>query len=319
MPSFLYSTDHHFRDTNPVNRKDIFLDSLCEKLEEFIEIANEREVGTILLGGDVFNSYSPPPKVVKKVIQILKKFPRPIYSIIGNHEIPGNLSAASDKMLGLLKEFNDFPIRYFDFDNVFSKQVIAEIPIIGINYYSGIEDYLKMIDKPVKEGTILLAHANIVDKPCPFPDYCLMQELKLPAQFVFCSHYHPALGVVQNSHGNIFISPGAFSRGSISTGDVERIPGIAYLEITKNSFSHELIPLKSAKPSEEIFDLETIELYKEKKANIEDFINTVRLTELELTDLHSMVLSLANDLSLDKELITLATDRLNQAINGEIS
>lgn len=313
----LYFTDAHIQATPPVRRRDNYLESMLEKLREVRDIANERDVDVILSGGDMFHTPSPSPLTVRSVIDTFQGAAGPTqrWTILGNHEMVGHQAESiQDKMMGLIKSLKqDFPFRIPDSRG--DKPVKIEVldssgkthELVAVHYFHGIEK--KLLEHPGKQADlkgILLAHANIVDKVPPFPDYALYTDLKLPFRIILCSHYHAQLGTVTNQFGNVFVSPGALSRGSISIDDLNRAPSVAYVEISEDSFEYQvdIIPLKCAKPSSEVFDLESCMEEKQTSQKLDEFVENIRMGSLNTgqVNLEDLVKAIAATEGVDEDV-----------------
>ena len=78
---FLFFTDTHIRGTNPQNRKDNFLQTLHQKVEEVLSIAQNSKVDIILHGGDIFDRPDISPSLVREFILLINKYSIPVYAI----------------------------------------------------------------------------------------------------------------------------------------------------------------------------------------------------------------------------------------------
>lgn len=309
MPRFIYSTDHHFHHIGPVKRSDDYAASLLLKLEETVQLSNDEHCDAMLFGGDFFNSASPSPKLIRSIVQILNGCDAPIWAILGNHDVPGNVEAVEDRILGLLREFSEFPINYIDPNKVV---VIKNVSIKGVHYYRGIEKDLLRLNSAPKPNTMLMVHANIVDRQCPF-DHCNYNNLKLQALLTLTSHYHPQLGVIENSNGNVFISPGGFSR--LTVDDIQRVPAVALIDIEGADYSSELRMLQSAKPSSEIFDISAITAKAHTEDMLKKFVDQVTNVNLSRVDIVSMIERVAVEAGVEQDVKDLAINKYHEVSN----
>ncbi len=311
MAKFLYSTDHHFHHIGPVKRIDDFPQSLLEKLEETVQLSNDLSCDAMLFGGDFFNNTSPGPKIIKQIIQVLRGAKAPIWAIMGNHDVPGNLEASEDKILGLLREFDDFPINYIDESR---PVIIDNVTIEGIPFYRGIEKALLAHNKQPEPNRVLMAHAFIADKPCMF-DYCFYGDLKLSAVAILTSHYHTSFGVKENGNGNVFVSPGGFSR--LTVQDVNRTPQVSVVEIDGYTCKVDMLPLTTAKPVEEIFDLNELRAKSEAEDSLKLFVDKISNVELAFVDIPSLIDRLSKESKLPKEVREVALTKYYQVLSSD--
>ena len=99
----LFFTDTHIRGTTPKNRKDVFIDTLEQKLIEVTNIIEENNIDFVLHGGDLFDRPDVSISIVSKFAKILGNIKVPFYLISGNHDIYGhNPDTINRTMLGLL-------------------------------------------------------------------------------------------------------------------------------------------------------------------------------------------------------------------------
>jgi DNA repair exonuclease SbcCD nuclease subunit len=277
-----YITDVHIRTTTPARRKDDYPSTVKTKLLEVRKVCEERDVDALLIGGDLYDSSSPSPQAVSIVLDCFKGVSFPILAILGNHEMLGhNKSSVSQRMIGLLSRFeNDYPVKILEggFDRP-SYTFECGVEIWALHYEYGIEDRLKEWEPRKQSNGVLMAHANIVEKPAVFPDHVLFNEVKSPARVILCSHYHKKQGV-KEANGCLFVSPGALTRGTISIDDLNRTPALAFIEYDANmNVRCTLEDLKCALPPEEVFDLVEVEKERGSEARLKEFIETIRISQ----------------------------------------
>ena len=293
-----YITDVHLRINPPSRRIDNYLENILEKIKEVVHLCNEQKTDYLLIGGDFYDSPSPPPSLVSRVVDILSGLKSTeVYAILGNHEMVGHqVASVEDKMIGMLSRFpNDYPIKLIG--NSLEEPVIilkGGIPLWAAHYHDGIEKKLK---EKFSEGTpemgLFMVHANIVDSPAVFEDHILMSEFKPPVNIVLCSHYHTAFGLIKKPGGYAFVSPGALSRVNISISDIKRKPSVAFIELG-DTIKLEIKPLTSAKPVEDIFDLESISKEKQDRDILKDFIDSITLPDSDYSyfDVSRLIMSM---------------------------
>ena len=269
-------TDPHLADTNPISRKDNYLDSLFNKIEQMRDICIDRKVDVVLCGGDIFNIKTPNKNshyLVSQTISLFKSFPCPILAVYGNHDIRQDNASTLPKQpfYTLIKSgaLNYLSDELFDNGN---------IRIFGMDYCSfPINDDFNRENKGEKIQ-ICVAHVNASSK---FSDLFgekvyTYQDLSntSPDIFVF-GHYHPDQGieVLNNKH---FINIGSLSRGSLKRDEITRIPNIGYIEIDNNyKIFCEKIPL-NVLSSSDIFDIEKKNKEEKEQEEIEKFISEMK-------------------------------------------
>lgn len=278
MPDFVYITDVHVRSNAPVRRKDPdFLQTIKDKLSEVVNFCNDKNVDALLIGGDLYDSYSPPPSSVLCVVEALRPLKCPAYAILGNHEMLGHqVQSITNRMLGLLHRFeNDYPVKLLNHSEDSFSIDINGIKIQAMHYFNGIEEKIKSYSCNKPQPGIFMAHANIVKAPTVFPDHVCYDDCKPPYNVILCSHYHKMQGVLQiGSH--MFVSPGALCRGTISIDDLNRTPSFAFISFQPSKISAKIIPLQCAKPSEEVFDVVAVREEREQENRLNDFIEQIK-------------------------------------------
>lgn len=306
-----YTTDHHFHHVSPLKRLDNYPESLLEKMEEVVDISVEQEFDALLFGGDTFHTYKPDPGLVRRLVKVLRKAQCPIYAILGNHDVPGNEQAAETRLIGLLKEFDDFPIRFLNQGEVVK---VKNLPVKGINYYDGIEtDLLKISNaKKSKVNALMMVHANITESEKIFR-HCFYKDVNLESKYILTSHYHPKLGVLENSFGNVFVCPGAFSRLTDAGNDAERIPTMAVMTYDKSKMGIELVELKSAKKPEEIFNLNIApKEFISREGLVDGVIEAMKVNDITGISLEEIVTSIAASENIPDEVKRLVLEKLHQ-------
>ena len=313
VKKFLYFTDSHYQVSSPARRSDDYFQAVTAKFEEIAKIAIDKKVDFLITGGDTYNSPSPTPQVVRNFIRVFKDVPAVKIACLGNHEMLGHqVASVEDRMIGLLRDLrNDYPFRFLSNDeksgNIASyADPDSDIRIDVMDYFHGIEGALAQMTGKVVQNAILAPHANIVRAPAIFPDHVRMDDLQLPYEIILCSHYHPQLGYYTNKWGNTFVSPGALSRGAISIDDLVRVPSVAFfgIDTEKGIVSPEILPLKCARPSEEVFDLESVREERQNETRLDEFIAQVKLGKLQTTsyDLQAFVQAISESEGASEEV-----------------
>jgi exonuclease SbcD len=88
--NLLLTGDWHLRENIPTCRTDAFLQTQWQKLSQVWDIAREYGCDAIVLAGDLCDRPRPSLGFVYQMMVSLKQAPCPIYSIAGNHDLPGH-------------------------------------------------------------------------------------------------------------------------------------------------------------------------------------------------------------------------------------
>lgn len=269
-------TDIHLADKNPASRKDNYLESIFNKLEQARAICEERKVDVAICAGDIFHLKTPMKNshyLVSQTVSLLKRFPCPVLSIYGNHDIrQDNISTLTKQPFYTLVKSG--AVHYLE-EEFYNNKTIR---IFGMDYVSN-PDYADFNKENKGEKVqICVAHVNASSK---FDDLFgervyTYQELSKtsPDVFVF-GHYHPDQGI-EVITGKHFINVGSLSRGSLKKDELSRIPNLGYIEVDDSfNIKCEKIPL-TVLSSDEIFDLEQKEKEDQEQEEIESFITEMK-------------------------------------------
>ncbi len=277
---FLFFTDTHIRASNPVSRKDDYIESLKLKFNEVGEIVDSYKVDYILHGGDLFDRPDVPVRIVGDFANIIKAYNRPFYIISGNHDIYGhNPKTVERSMLGLLNQIGF--VNLIDFNNpIILEDKEIKVQISGIPYIYDIDSQFKKYYFPKRldnvDYHIVMIHSFLIDKP--FIDsisHTLIDEVKnIDGDIILSGHYHTGFGV-KYFNDRYFINPGSLARTNNSITEVKRIPEIILIDINKDNISVEEVKLKSAKEGKEIFN-KNEDYSKIRNEQIENFKQLIR-------------------------------------------
>lgn len=252
MKKILFFTDTHLQEEPPSSRKDNYLKSILNKIEEISSIANSENVDYVLFGGDFFTRPSPSYEVTILLTQVLKKFnSKPIIGILGNHDIEGrNPNTYERKAVKMLEEAKVLKILK---DNEVFPAFDTEIKIKGINYNDGIDyniEFHKIKKEEKDKILIVLVHAYLLPFKTTFPSLSIEEIARESEGDIFLvGHYHDGYGI-REINGKIFISPGSIARDSRTQFD--RIPQVVLLTIENGKVQTNFIKLKNVLKKEEI-------------------------------------------------------------------
>ncbi|NIK67901.1 metallophosphoesterase [Paenibacillus sp. BK720] len=327
---FIFVGDPHVRGTNPRNRKDEYKQALFNKFLEIYDLAHEHDVEALILAGDTFDLPNVANSVLNDLADLLSESPVPIYTTAGNHDIPGyNIQAYANTSLRLLERIvpklhviNDpADASYFGDRN---EVVITFTP------YSGKIDVDGYGYSPENElppfhdhYRIHVAHGMLLDHEPPFDRFTLVQEVNTSADMVLTGHDHTGYGVYRRADGKIFCNPGSLTRLSASVSEIQRTVQVALITIDlENSEKYnrpagdiQLIPLKSAKPGEEVLDRSRIEADQKRQYAMESFAALVQNSNGEkvLLDIPTIVDTIAEQNNIPAGVRELALAKIEEA------
>lgn len=202
-----YLADLHITDVKPINRQDDVRLAALAKLDYVLNKAKENSA-TVVLGGDIFETPKPSYSMLNSVMELLKTYKVPVYSIIGNHDVIGaNLEEETSAIFTL---FKSGLVEHLD------TLTIGNLLIKGLDYTKDIKDEYFFEDTDKKK--VLVTHAPLVPQKAIFP-HVTLQDFKTNANLVLCSHIHQFWSLKANN--TLYLSPGCMTRLKINEKDNE--------------------------------------------------------------------------------------------------
>ncbi|WP_099203197.1 metallophosphoesterase family protein [Miniphocaeibacter massiliensis] len=320
---FLFFTDTHIRATNPVSRLDNYLETTKNKFLEVKDIIESNNIDFVLHGGDFFDRPDVPVKIVGEFANILKSFNVPIYMISGNHDIFGHNPITIERsMLGLLDTLGIVNIIEKDKPIILERNNL-KIQISGCPYVYDIDSEYKNYYFPEKlndvDYHIFMIHSFLLDKP--FLDtisHTLIDEVSdVDADIILSGHYHTGFGV-KKVNNKYFINPGSLLRTNSSKPERARIPEVIILDLSKKNILIEEIKLKTAKPGEEVLDINS-NIEKIGSEALEEFKLLVRQNAvLENYNVYEILKEISNKNNFPTSILEEALKRLEE-VEGNVN
>lgn len=327
---FLYFGDPHIRGTNPRNRTDNYSEAWKAKLREIWGIGLRHNVTAFLQPGDTFHTPDVANSVLNEAADIFSEAPAPIYTTVGNHDIPGyNVSAFGNTSLKLLERIvpnfhvvNDpsKPI-YFDGEGFHVQLTFTpysgEMDRDGYGYSPGIEYENPQLFK------IHVSHGMLLDHTPPFDKFTLVQDVQTTANLVLTGHDHTGYGIYMRGDGVDFCNPGSLTRMSASQAEIDRPIQVALITVERD-YSYtgtgpfpikstiELIHLECAKPGEEVLDRSRIEHNNEREYAMENFAALIQTSTGERVrlDINQIIETVAKQEGVDAEVVAIALQKI---------
>jgi exonuclease SbcD len=278
MIKFLFLGDPHGRGNNPRNRIDDYRTAFFAKLDECFHIAEDEGVEAILCAGDMFDSFEVSIRFLLEVADFMKGCPVPFFITPGNHDIEGyNVPSWKRSSLRLLTELCnkvqvvDSPdkVTYFEHFGVRGAAVTfapysSKMDVDGYGYgpETGISESFAKIH---------IAHGMLLDHDPPFDRYTRIQDVQTMADLVLTGHDHIGYGIYKRADGVTFCNPGALMRKSASVAEMERSIQVALVTVLDETTEVKLIPIKSARPGEEVLDRSSLEAQKQRDYAMDEF------------------------------------------------
>ncbi|MDT8858954.1 exonuclease SbcCD subunit D [Alkalihalobacillus sp. MEB130] len=301
---FLYVTDTHIRGTTPKNRLDVYVDTLKEKLEEVMELANKEEVDVILHGGDVFDRPDLSPNVVGQFAKVFMKANMPIYVVAGNHDTFGhNPETISRTMLGLMDSFGVMTVIDPTHPVLIEKDG-QRVQISGQPYHYDLDqrdpklDYYPTNDSDA-DVLIHIVHSMLVEKALPegVPHTIIDHIWGTTADIILTGHFHGGFGIKERN-GKYICNPGALSRVNNHWSEISRMPKVIIGTICNGVISLKEVGIKSARKGEEVLDRTFLEKAVHQEEKLHSFVQQVKETSqfqtLNMSDIILEIASLKN-------------------------
>lgn len=314
---FLFMTDTHIKPENPKSRIDSYPEALKRKFNEVGEIIKEENIDYLLHGGDLFDRPDVPIKIVSEFLQIMKGYEVPIYMVAGNHDFfAQNPDTIERTYLGLLDSL-DIIFLLDDDHHVILREGDLSVALIGKPFYYDMdktpETYI-VRERPDADIVINMVHGLLLDKTFfEGVDYITLDQVKdTLADITLTGHYHTGYPMTKVDD-KYFLNPGSIARLSVSNVNYKRIPSVVIIEVKKDDFVITERPLKSAEPSNLIFDKEKVEQAAFKFEVVEHFKNLANnAVDFDQFNYHSILRELSTAEDLDEEIVKEAIERIGK-------
>lgn len=309
MSKYIIVSDKHLCGVNSINRiGNSWADSMAKE-DEIISIAKENKINTIIDTGDTLHSPEISNNLLDEFIDKIEKAKLQYYFLHGNHSSlyrNVKLTSVRSSMAHAVRRSKNF--HYFeDIDE-------KDYRVVGIDYYTGIEEDLKsgkLIDKLIfgnDKPTTILIHALVMEKPfLPQVSHVVYNEIDTDGDLVIISHLHTPY--VHKHNNSIFLNIGCLNRRSITEKDIK--PSCLILD-AKNPTCYTLVNLKCAKEAKEVFNLEKIEEERKEDMDLTAFIDSLESFTSTSINLKDKILFLAKESKTEKEITEDIFNRLDK-------
>ncbi len=100
---FITCADLHINSKVPVNRKGDYFSQIMNKFEFILKTTIKTDSKILVIAGDFFDSPTVSYKVVRKVLQIIKKYKITILAVPGQHDLRYHAAGLDNTPLGILE------------------------------------------------------------------------------------------------------------------------------------------------------------------------------------------------------------------------
>ena len=153
----VFQSDIHLRSTIPVNRIDDYMEAQFDKLEQLVGFA-ESHNATIMLGGDIYDTYKVSAEVVNITNNILGDSTQDIYAVLGQHDCPHHVMELLKSPVGSLRS-----------SGALSKVGIGGSFLVDNDVLIHFCSWEQEVTDPIPGGfNILLGHISVFEGSVPF-------------------------------------------------------------------------------------------------------------------------------------------------------
>jgi len=301
----LILNDSHDKGINPINRLDNYHQSLLLKLEETIQLSKDCDF--VIHLGDVWDSSHVANTVIDDWLDRIEASKKTWYILPANHDmLNGKWENSNSSALAHSFRRSKWvqPLTELEFDDCYIK---------GYPYYFNCEEDIKekgLIHQSKKKLTIACTHSLITVKP--FLSQVLhvqTKDIKCNYNLVLCSHFHSSFDETINK--TRFLNLGVYGRTSIN--EAKQSPSIAICDTQKQII--DVIPLKSAKRADIIFDLTKYNDLKKNEKTIEEFLESLNNVQWQGTDILSQIQMIGKEQKIDQKIIDYLLQKIGKLTN----
>lgn len=247
----LVINDVHVADKAPIGRTDQYTEQVFAKLEECRELAEGCNV--TLMTGDLFHSKRPSyvsHRLVQRLIDLFSKWPTPVISIVGNHDLSEEgLSSIRKQPIGVL--FEAGAIQWLKEDTVTTLGDVR-VHLSPANYVDNIDRDVSLYSMDRDKDcdlAIKIAHGAVVPPKKTFQfETTQMDKIDTTGiDILLFGHLHWDTGI-KVVNGCVFAGLGSLSR--VSRHDIDRMPRVLIFDVSKDQLQKKrpAVPLECFTP-----------------------------------------------------------------------
>jgi len=251
-PDLIISADWHLRDTQPKCRTDNFWEAQWGKVKQVLTLSGKLDC-PIYLAGDLFQHWKTSPFLLNKTIREFLPLNGFIYSIIGNHDMPGhNIENMERSGLQIL----------FDTD------IIHRI-LFQVDWGT---DPAKHRPLRIKKRTIVFAHImTYKDIPpwpgCEDPECHELFDWFPDADLIVTGHNHRTFTARKGKQ--LLVNPGSLTRHKAD--QIDHRPCVFFYDSKQHKLKRHYLKIKKG-----VISREHIEIKKHKDKRLNAFIEKLK-------------------------------------------
>lgn len=287
--------DQHGDVTGPARRTDNYVETWFSKMEEIRQIAIDRECHGVIYTGDMIdrpNGAKVPYWFTNRLIDHFASYSNDIVLMagLGNHDIVGNWQSWNRQPIGAVVRAGRLKPLWVESVRLPYVEVSStpydddqDLPENRLKTY-GIDRLAGLFHIHVVHSTLL---PNGMSLPISYTTPAILAETvprKQLADLYVGGHIHDDLGRFGEAPVDC-VNFGALTRGTIAESDLTRQVAVGLLEITKNVTSGftlkvSRLPLKTARPVSEVFDLTGLNVERKRDERIERLVEALQTNKL---------------------------------------
>ena len=317
---FIYFTDTHYNASSPENRKDNLVETALIKTQEIVELGWQHDIDFMLIGGDFFHRPDVTDLYAGRVADIYVKAGVPIFVVPGGHDTFGNnVGQLRKSKLGLLSKSGLFHLlihpekdRVIIENKGLTLQLTGTASNYGMDYEHIEEDYV--IKYKDADYAVHVPHGMLMPKAfIPGAKTVFIDQIKHTlADMTLGAHYHIGFDPVEVD-GKIFINPGAMVRRTSDLKEIDRIPKVVLVTIDREGIKYELIPLKTARPGNEVLDRTEIERKIARRTKNTNFVKRMKQDHrFDSIDIKEIIRKLWENKKLPEKVVQTAIEEITR-------
>ena len=234
MKTITFIGDIHLFHIAPSSRRDDYPSIVLEKIEKVGEYSPS---DIYICTGDICHKPVLPDKYKNRIIPAFNSLGKPVFSIIGNHDVPNyNLQRIDSVSLGVLFE-----------SGVLSHLEVIKFKVGSKKYCIIGCDYGEDVPEPLPGYTnILVAHAFYSSTVINTDEVKLQDEDLKGYEHVVLGHDHAKYEPFLNKYGTTIHRPGSLTRGTCHSYNLSREISVLKMTFGEDGVNAEFVTIPSS-------------------------------------------------------------------------
>lgn len=311
MTTIVSLADPHFRETNPVSRKDDFCGALFRKFHWIYERARQLGAASIAIAGDIFDQPRGQRinrRLDHRILELIEQSPCPWDVIPGNHDLDHvRMESLENHPLGILERtgavsmvcWPSYTLRGDDPPVVVTGKEYRLEGISGWLEGLRVTGDLRSLKESLGAGCLALTHGYWADGDSEEHGEPVLAHSRLLGtgiEVAVWGHPHRFEGINKVPSGDRVIynvGPGALMRGTLAEHDTTRTPRMVVARFHGDGGVEVDLEQIPCEPAEHVFDLAKHERIKRQRKIRERSVEILKELNFRGTDLESLVESQA--------------------------